>query len=338
MRDWEARQATKTDEQLLNEEDSDLEKKPARTAENTQIRTEAASLIDFIRNPNAIMEQGEFDAESLCEMVEHLRDTALPKPAKKKSLITKKTPGEPEKRLDLLRGNAEMDDPWFGTNDCPLDMVFRISDSSSQGKVRNKELGITSAKATLSGELNTVDGRKHNIELHCNFGNREHTCFVSTTGNFYDVQPRVEHHEKRSTNQDGNDQILITVINIKARARRPGTTTLNMASKITHYKADFSKNIKKISGVSFFKDEWIMLYQVHPLEIVFHWWASDIRKWLRQHGYSEDNWAPWYLKIAKPAYDEHERLSKSGASQEIIEGGVEALLKRKMRMALEKRK
>lgn len=122
--------------------------------------------------------------------------------------------------------------------------------------------------------------------------------------------------------------IKISLLNHGARKRRE-RAILNMLKEIDAYDAILYGSRELI-----YRHEWLTTFRVRPEELVRIWWEKDIARWMERRNAGIENWVE---TVAKPYFDEHERLDAAGAQPAEITNAIEALLAKLMPDALKRR-
>jgi hypothetical protein len=208
-----------------------------------------------------------------------------------------------------LQGEEEKRHPWAVPSSGPEleqygkerpTMLFRVTDQSSKGQVRDPRVGYVSADSDAM--LDTAERRKIAIEQHADFSNRHRTSFVS----FSDSPEHVEKHsvpwyQFRQEKNKILDNTKLSIISVPARIAN-GLPILRIKDELAYYKA-------RNAGESIYKTEWVCPFNIGPTEIVDTWAWRRIEKWMLQN---HSDFAGWVEMVGKPAFEEHERVRKGG--------------------------
>lgn len=216
-----------------------------------------------------------------------------------------------------LKGDEEVRHPWAVPSPGPErekyreerpKMLFRVTDQSSKGQIRDPRVGFISADSDAF--LNTAAKRKTALQQHANFSNRRRTSFVSFSDSAVHIAKRcVPWLQFRQARNRFLDNTKLSIISVPARIAN-GLPILRIQDELAHYGAYNAAN-------PIYNTEWVCPFTIGPSEIVNTWAWSRVEEWMTQH---KTDFAGWVEKVGMPAFEEHERVRKGGKPLEHAAG------------------
>ena len=272
-----------------------------------QYRSIGKRMKNRVRDSGMAEDDKQACLDDLDLLVEKYRKVVEPKKPKKKS--TTPYPQTVEAVLERFKGPEELIRPWSVRPSGPLPnggLFYRTWDKSSQCQILEVNIGFLSGGA--DSNFDTAEGRAQNLKAHANWSNKGKTPFNSVTHSIIDIK-HTWIFGFRFRQRPPIDSTRITIMNMCARvaSRNP---FFPIWQEIVHYKV----NIPIKCSMDTYKNEWLCPFRIFIEEIVWSFHYADVQKWLADR--KTDHIKVWEDEVARPAFEEHERLRKLGVSLE----------------------
>jgi hypothetical protein len=184
-------------------------------------------------------------------------------------------------------------------------MLWRVWDKRSACRIDDSRVGFLAGSSDYC--LGLAEDRSVSLTNHANWGCRIPSPFISTTSSFAEiVDERVPQLKKRQEKYKGQlINIKVTLIDVRARiaAKMP---VLKMTTELDHYRVRTSYGDYMNS---FFENEYLCPFVIHPAEIVGTFTWSSVEEWAKENNAPLERWAK---VIGQKAFNEHENARLLG--------------------------
>lgn len=203
----------------------------------------------------------------------------------------------------LIEGPEEAVRPSICTSETPIPdsgLLMRVTDESSMAKL-HADIGFLSH----GSEAVFYTDRRFELSMHCNWGLKHKTPFISVTDSVWDyIHSWIPKFTERDAKNPGRCTVKLTFINANAR-KAAGWPMVKMVDELKHYKAE----IPDRCCFATYNNEYILLFRVPTDHIVGTYCWPEVKRYMSQHNCGYET---WHENVVVPAYREHEKVRLEG--------------------------